>query len=303
MIIFIYAPSYDVNNGGAIVLHRLCHVINNIKGFQAYLVKYSTKKRRMGFIRNAFKLRCVNDKKDKYKINENWNTPVWDKYTYPKNSVVIYPEIVNNNPLKIKNVVRWLLHQPGFHTNKIEYLPGELYFKFNSAIDDFDFPGSTLSQNELKVIYYPIDIYNNSGKDEMKRDIHSCHMVRKGKDKKFVHDENSVSIDGLSHEEVASIFRRSKRFICYDDYTAYSIFAVLCGCESVVIPDEKKTIDEWYPNITDRYGIAYGLSESQRQWALETRHKVLEHIINEHEKCEHNVQICLKEIKEYFNTD
>jgi hypothetical protein len=27
-------------------------------------------------------------------------------------------------------------------------------------------------------------------------------------------------------------------FISYDTYTAYSLFAVLCECESVVIPDE-----------------------------------------------------------------
>ncbi|BES82991.1 hypothetical protein PEC302107_09310 [Pectobacterium araliae] len=301
MIVFIYAPSYDENNGGAIVLHRLCHLLNQTQKCNAYLVKISTKKRKAAFLRDIFSKICPNKKDEKYQTNKIWDTPVWHKYSMPKNSVVIYPEIINDNPLGIKNVVRWLLHQPGFHTNEINYSPNELYFKFNSAIDDFFYPGSRTSQNELKVIYYPIDLYNSKNNEE--RDIPSCHMIRKGTNKKFIHDKNSIPLDGLTHKEIAKIFRRSEKFICYDDYTAYSIFAVLCGCESIVVPDDTTSIEQWYPNITDRYGIAYGLNDAQRQWAIETRHKVLEHIISEHSNCEKNVEICLREIKSYFNID
>lgn len=300
MIVFIYAPSYDSNNGGTVVLHRLCHILNGINGCESYLVKTSSRKK--SFLR-YFRKKFLNFKKrDNYKTNINWNTPVWNKYNYPKNSVVVYPEITNGNPLEIKNVVRWLLHQPGFHTQEINYSSGELYFKFNSAINDFHYPGSKLSKYEMKVIYYPIDIYHtNNCDDTLNRDILSCHMIRKGTEKEHVHNEQSIALDGLEHEEIANIFRRSKKFICYDDYTAYSIFAVLSGCESIVIPDGKTSIDDWYPNIEDRYGIAYGLSEEQREWALKTKHKVLEHVINEHNKSQRNVETCLKEIIQYFN--
>ncbi|PWC19703.1 WavQ [Brenneria corticis] len=305
MIILVYSPSYDINNGGSIVLHRLCHILNHIDGCEAYLVKHSSKKRSFASLRDIVKTLSSDAEKPtskKYKTNISWKTPIWNKYKYPSDSVVIYPETVDNNPLEIKNVVRWLLHQPGFHTQKINYSEGELYFKFNSAIDEFNYPGSVLSKNEMKVIYYPIDIYNTVNcNDKIERDIVSCHMIRKGNNKKFIHNEQSVPLDGLEHREIADIFRRSKRFICYDDYTAYSIFAVLSGCESIVIPDEKTSIDDWYPNLEDRYGIAYGLSEEQREWALKTKHKVLEHVISEHNKSQRNVENCLNEIIQYFN--
>ncbi len=302
-MIFIYAPSYDMNNGGTVVLHRLCHILNEIGGCESYLIKTSSHKHKRSFFRYFMKKHFRFKNKNNYKTNINWNTPIWDKYNYPKDSVIIYPEIINGNPLGIKNVVRWFLHQPGFHTNEVSYSSGELYFKFNSAINDFYYPCSKTSSNEMKVIYYPIDIYNkkNDHSKTHNRDIPSCHMIRKGTHKKHIHSEQSISLDGLEHEEIADIFIRSRKFFCYDDYTAYSIFAVLSGCESIVIPDEETSIDDWYPNIEDRYGIAYGLSDEQREWAFKTKHKVLEHIINEHKKSQRNVEICLEEIIQYFN--
>ncbi|MEJ4044810.1 WavQ [Erwinia sp. SLM-02] len=298
---FICTPSYNENSGGAIVLHRLCHLINNIQGCNAYLVKsepiFSGKLTvRMFF--SQLKWYLINRKR--FKVNYHWNTPVWSKRKFPKNSVVIYPEIINGNPLKINNVVRWFLHQPGYHTGEIDYSTGELYFKFNSAIDDFEFSGSSLSREELKVIYYPIDIYNMDNINDCQRDIASCHMIRKGKDKSHIHSIDSVQVDGLTHDEMAKVFRRSKKFISYDDYTAYSIFAVLCGCESIVVPGINRSIDDWYPNESDRYGIAYGLSNEQKGWARDTCHYVHQHIVSEHEKSQLNVERCVGEIESFF---
>lgn len=298
MLVFIYAPSYDDNSGGSIVLHRLCHIINQIENFSAYIIPF-------GYPHKKFLKKCkaaINGsltKPKNYIINQNWNTPIWNKTSIPINAVVIYPEMIDGNPLEATHIVRWLLHQPGFHTGKINYGENELYFKFNSAIKDFKNKNSFLSKNELKVIYYPIDIYNAT--NTKARDIESCYMVRKGNYKKFIHDGNSIQLDGKTHTEISAIFRRAKRFICYDDYTAYSIFAILCGCESIVVPGENVSIDSWYPNESDRFGIAYGITENQLEWARSTQHKVLEHVINEHKKTEERVLLCLQEIEEFFN--
>lgn len=298
MLFFIYAPSYDDNSGGSIALHRLCHIINKSSDHNAYLVPFGYRKN--DFLKKIKAYLKGNIKRPKnYKKNPNWDTPIWNKINIPSTGVVIYPEITENNPLEIKNVVRWLLHQPGFHTGQINYGENELYFKFNSAIKDFKNKNSFLSKNELKVIYYPIDIYNAT--NTTARDIESCYMVRKGNYKKFIHDGNSIQLDGKTHTEISAIFRRAKRFICYDDYTAYSIFAILCGCESIVVPGENVSIDSWYPNESDRFGIAYGITENQLEWARSTQHKVLEHVINEHKKTEERVSLCLQEIEEFFN--
>ncbi|MEP8640905.1 WavQ [Enterobacter kobei] len=298
MKVFICAPSFDENSGGSVVLHRLCHIINEFSQHDAFLVQlkpsYSGK---ITCIKLLQQLKWMIHSKSCYKTHPEWNTPLWNAKKIPEDSVVVYPEIVNGNPLSAKHVVRWLLHQPGFHTSIINYEVGEMYYKFNSAIKDFHRDGSFTSQRELKVIYYPIDIYNES--NDVK-DIDCCFMVRKGTYKEKIHPANAVQIDGLGHKEVASIFKRSKRFICYDDYTAYSIFAVLCGCPSYVVPAQGQSIEDWYPNLSDRYGISFGFSKEQEEWAERTRENVYNHILAEHQRSTENVQCCLNEMADYF---
>ncbi|MGI2258570.1 hypothetical protein [Shewanella sp. GXUN23E] len=304
MKIYIYSRSYDENSGGIVVLHRLCHLINNIDGYSAYLVPNKVEgvidpsiKNFFNAIRKTIKYKFRGTKK--FKTNPLWDTPVVDIDTIDNNSLVIYPEITIGNPLRAKNVVRWFLHQPGYFTKNICFGNNELYYKFNSAINDFEHSLSSTSKNELKVIYYPLDIYNCEG--VTKRDIECCHLVRKGSNKKHIHPNESICIDGMSHKEIADIFRRSKRFISYDNYTAYSIFAVLCGCESVVVPEEGWSKIDWYPNEQDRYGIAFGFDKSELDWAKSTSSNVLKHIVSEHIKTNVSVKRCLDEMINHFN--
>ena len=301
MNIYIYTNSYDANSGGAVVLHRLCHIVNKYSEHNAYLVKlnpfYYGKR---SFKKYLSKLKWHFVGKYKFKINPNWNTPVWEKIQdIPSNSVAIYPEIINGNPLKITNVVRWLLHQPGHHTGIIDYGENELYSKFNSAIKDFQRQSCLTSENELKVIYYPIDIYTHS--EDVEKDIETCYLVRKGFNKPCIHSADAIKIDGLDHYQTANIFRRSRKFISYDDYTAYSIFSILCGCESYVVPGDGQSVTDWYPNIEDRYGISYGFSDEQIKWAEETKGNVYKHILKEHEKSIARVNKCLSEIINHFS--
>jgi hypothetical protein len=112
------------------------------------------------------------------------------------------------------------------------------------------------------------DIYNTNGASDQRSG--SAYCVRKGNGKQLQHDlNNSILIDGKSHAEVADIFKRVKTFYSYDTTTTYSHFAVLCGCDSVVIPDPGVSEIEWREDPKDRYGIAYGLDniESARMTA------------------------------------
>lgn len=291
MNIFIYTSPYDENTGGIIALHRLCHVINTATEHKAFLIGHTWS--HPFFKRLRYKIK----KKNILTVKDGWNTPVWSKRSFPKDVVVIYPEVVEGNPLNIKNVVRWFLHQPGFHTGKVVYGQNELFFKFNSAINDFQRTQCKLAEHELKVIYYPIETYANQ---HAVRDIDCCYMVRKGQDKPHVHPQGALCLDGKSHREIAEIFNRAKQFISYDDYTAYSLFAVLSGCESIVVPADGVSLLDWYPNVSDRYGLAYGFSQEQREWAAQTKSEVLQHIVTEHKKVEQCVAQCLDEVKDFF---
>ncbi|MGL5664810.1 MAG: hypothetical protein ACRDD9_01650 [Shewanella sp.] len=303
MKVLVYAQNFDGKNGGTVVLHRLVHLINTATKHEAFLVpnsldltvsKYST----LGIKQNIKHAKKVR----RYTTKSQWETPVLYslKEIDMSRVIVVYPEITSGNPLNAENVVRWLLHQPGYFSGEVNYGEGELIFKFNSAIDDFSLPYSKTSTNELKVIYYPTDLYNEEGALPYQERTLTCHAIRKGKHKSKIHPEESIVIDFLNHEEIARLFKKAKRFISYDDYTAYSIFASLCGCESIVVPDSNKSIEQWYQNITDRYGIAYGFDETQLKWASDTKHLLKEHIDNEHRRSEQCVINFLDESLDYF---
>lgn len=303
----IFSPSYDEKIGGFVVLHKLCHVLNSL-GYEAYLFQSfeNVELNRRNFLSPFlfFLKDLLRSFVKGYRVNESFNSPILKDLSNVDLSkfIVVYPEIVFGNPLRAPNVVRWLLHQPGYHNGKVYYGKNELFFKFNSAINDFCFPDSTTAKSELKVIHYPLDLYNMDGAQSERHGTAYC--IRKGRGKKFVHEtENSILIDGLSHQEVSMIFKRVKRFVSYDTHTAYSIFAVLCGAESVVIPDDGVSIEQWYPDDIDRNGIAYGLSESELVRANNTKLFVAQHVVREEDKNLERVESFVRESFSFFSSN
>jgi hypothetical protein len=254
---------YDPNNGGSIVLHKLCDELNKL-GYRAKLVPAYN-----NFLFNkndvvAPVLRFINERIRRakfFRVNKELVTPVARFSELSKiehEGVVIYPETILGNPLNARNVVRWFLHHPGFHNKKILYGVDELYFKYHSGINVPQSLKLSTSDLELRIVHYPLDLYNSVGVSEVRTG--SAYMVRKGVGKKIEHDlTNSILIDGKSHREIAAIFKKVSVFYSYDPYTAYSTFAPLCGCDSVVIPDAGVSIDDWLPDAEHRAGIAYGV--------------------------------------------
>jgi hypothetical protein len=70
--------------------------------------------------------------------------------------------------------------------------------------------------------------------------------------------------------ELLKLFNTHKTFITYDNNTFHSVQAALCGAISIVIPDGKLSENEWRNSTKRKYGIAYGNSEEQINFALET---------------------------------
>jgi hypothetical protein len=252
---FIVSPSFDINIGGIVILYFLCHLLNTLN-HRAYMVPI--KRYRKYFGKNTF----------------NWHTPVELDYNeYQKSdSILLYPEIVDNNPKNAKNVVRWLLHKPGFHTGRFSYAKEDLIVahakEFGNNLFDID------DKHLLKIRYTMTDIYQNYNKPKIKY----CHSFRKTKNiNKIYHPEDSICIDNKSHQEISEIFNMSHTFICYDPYTYFLRYAALCGCNSIVIPPENLSKKDWINNIEDTYGIAYGFDDIE--CAISTR-KLLPDIIN-----------------------
>ncbi len=264
----IYAPIYDETVGGAIVMHKLCHLINECGG-QAYLYPFvpSFELHHYNIQEIGLYIKAIHDASQvaNFRVNPAFKTPVItprDNLVAGDDCIVVYPEIAFGNPLRAKNTVRWLLHNPGFHTGRVYFGSGEVYYRHgDSLLDNFQFHGSVVSDVVLRVQHVPLDLYIDDAPPQRDRSG-TAYCLRKGKGRPAVHDlDDSILIDGKTHAETAAIFKSVKRFISYDPYTHYSYFAAIAGCESVVVPVDNMSKEQWRPNIEDRYGLAYGFDD------------------------------------------
>ena len=299
----IFSPPYREMRGGAIVLHKLCHLLKT-SGAEAEIFPYfeNHEINRLNYWKTIpqFIRRSLRWSLKPFAVNPHLCTPVtrsMARYKEKDDWIAVYPEITFGNPLMAKHVVRWLLHNPGFHKGTVHFGAGELHYKFNSAIQDFRYPGSVLSEKHLEIIHYPLEVYNCDGVVEDRRGTAYC--IRKGRHKKIDIDlSNAILIDGKSHSEVGKIFKQVERFISFDSYTAYSRFASLCGCDSVVIPEDGIAMQQWYPDPKDRYGVSYGFEGIEE--ARLTRHLMRERIFSQESKGIESVREFINETQSFF---
>ncbi len=298
MKFLIYTHRYDVNSGGLIVLHFLCHILNTL-GYEAYLwpsYRPIFKKKEPFKSITKFLKYYKKELHRPFTTNKNWNTPILKSIYGNEDIIVVYPEIVDGNPLELKNVVRWLLHKPGFHNKKIDFNENDLIFGYGEKFSTLEYP--IKKNNTLYLTYIMTDIYYQTNFDDRQG---SCHMIRKGKNKKNIHPDDSLLVDGMTHEELSNIFNEKKYFISYDTYTFYSIYASLCGCISIVVPDAGVSKEEWHPKVEDRYGIAYGLEDIE--YAKDTKHKMIKYINEQQNLNLESVKYFAESCKKYFNKD
>ncbi len=262
----IWTPGFDINNGGVIALHLLCHRLA-LAGHDARLWPWQRPEPRPKTVRRflssvrRYSLRGDRD------FDTGPFPNVLAGYRDLKDAVVVYPEIATGNPLGSRRVVRWLLHRPGFHTGEVEYGKDDLFFYFMKQFDD---PSLNSEPNNELLVTWTNPVYRDAQRAEREG---SCFLVRKGVGRPFVHDEASIPIDGLSHEETNCVFNRTERLYCYDPYTRYAMYAAVAGCLPIVVPEPGVSKEQWMPSSRDRYGIAYG--DGDVDWAIATRPDLL----------------------------
>src|SRR6185437_11294673 len=299
----IYAHPYDENSGGIIALHRLCHLINTCGG-EAYLYPlvpsfdlHLYNAAQIGYYAKAI-YEATN--LANYRINSAFKTPVLppkESFIPGNDCIVVYPEVTFGNPLRANNVVRWLLHNPGHHSGKIYYGCREIYYRYADHFrGDFTFPGSEMADLILRIQYAPFELYREQAGEPKRERTGTAYCIRKGKGRAIVHDTaNSMLIDGKSHGEISTIFKSVKRFISYDPQTHYSYLAAVAGCESVVVPVDGTTKEQWKPTAEDRYGLAYGFDDIES--ARATRHLALERQISLDLESERNARDFMNDIE------
>jgi len=204
------------------------------------------------------------------------------------NTIVIYGETIEGNPLNAKYVVRWILAKLGIIADENIYRTwnkNDLVYYFNNELKFNRNPQKIgIIYKNLSILFINPDIknYNNIRKGY-------CHTFRKTE---FhisifnIHPDDSFEITRKhKQDDYIEIFNKYKYFISYDPLTFLSIIASLCGCISIIYPIEGINKGDWikmtslYEYVKDRnldniYGIAYGDSIEEITYANNTLHLV-----------------------------
>jgi hypothetical protein len=108
-----------------------------------------------------------------------------------------------------------------------------------------------------------------------------------------------ILIGDKSHEEITQIFKRVKVFISSDTQTAYSRLAALCECESIIVPDEGQSKNDWKPLIKQRYGLLFGFDDYYTNNSFQYDLLLTQIQLGENE-FESNVKKFIVESQQYF---
>ncbi|MFA6189223.1 MAG: hypothetical protein WC680_08095 [Sulfuricurvum sp.] len=296
MKFIIFTPGYDDHSGGIVVLHQLCDRLNKL-GYHALLWPFfkpifdiQKPFRSIYLFLNYFRKTL----KYGYRIHPKLNTPI-ATYQDLIDSIVVYPEIVEGNPLKAERVVRWLLHKPGFNNGgKIDFGKNDFFFYYDKAYDDSRF--NQYPENLLHIISQRENVYKVTNHEKREG---TCYLLRKGHKRKIIHDmSNSILIDGMSHEDMAKVFNQVEICISYDTYTMFTVYAAMCGCIPIIMPEEGISKEEWQPVEENRYGIAYGFDDID--WAVQTRPLLLERLKKQENESTHSVEQFAEKCKHYW---
>lgn len=241
----VAAPAFRENSGGVVALYSLAREID-LAGEKSFIYDLS---------------------------NEKLYNPIYSNYAEPKiideNTVVIYPEIIEGNPLKASKIVRWILCDLGVHCDKEIYKtwnPNDLIYHYSC----YNPTETDRTYNILFTTYTHPKI-----KDKNHYRYGSCHVFRKAtkfhKNIDTLHPPDSLCLDGeVSQDILIEVFQSKRIFFCYDPYSYMIFMAILCGCVTVIHPIQGVSRDEWYRSLfyskalresghTFFAGIAYGM--------------------------------------------
>lgn len=219
--------------------------------------------------------------------------PFFDK----KESIVIYPEIVYGNPMLSKNVVRWLLFHYKYPLESRAYKDTDFFVAYRKIFNNIKLNPQEIL---LTINHFDRKLYRQYNFSERKG---KCYIIRKGK----YRDDLPQKFDGpcfddnMSEEEVVKMFNEHKFCYCYDTQTFYSSIAAVCGCIPIVVLEAGKTELDYLSSEKEirHYGVAYGDSLEQINYAIETRDKLL-NALDFDEKNKDNVSAFIELLEQKF---
>lgn len=209
---YIWAPPYTHESSGVRILHLFVHALNE-SGQKAYLLQLPD-----------------------MAVNPHLNTPIisTEEYNFYRNCkiepVVIYPDVVQGNPMSVRKVVRYLLADAGKYGGDRAFPEGNKVYGYTTSIARN--AGSDLvlclPSFDTNVFYPPKSTERRQG---------SCFYSHKYD---LIHGNKLLDISRDSTRlvgtpgQLAEILRKSE--VCYVyEVSEVAINAELCGCPVVFV--------------------------------------------------------------------
>lgn len=286
---------FNPSIGGLTVLHKLSHMLNE-HGYESYLAH----SRDFGIDHASSNVPFVTSPRYNTKL-------VTDEVLDNINDyVIIYPESWVGNYLGGNKVVRWILSPPEQH-KVVTWSDDDLWFWYSTMYSSTSLNSNKYTKdadNHLTVEEFYRDIFRNN--PHIQRDINSW-TLRKATNKvnssDFIHDHDSVFISYEAAGDMVwlnEIFNRSNKFYSYDTYTFLNVQALMCGADSIVVPSQNLSHDEFINYGKYNKFIAYGLSDLER--AKNERIEFDDFIQSQETESINQLHLFVEKCNDYFKT-
>jgi hypothetical protein len=202
--------------------------------------------------------------------------------------------------LNATKIIRWILGELGMNCSS------DIYKSWNKT--DLVYHWEPINNPNYKILNCPY--INNIFENKNYKDRNNtCYSIRKGyrihKNIIFNHNSDSICIDRMNLKQIVECFNKCKYFYCYDPYTFFISYSILCGCIPIVYPIENKTKEEYINNTIIKnikpYAIAYGNTYDEIKFAEINLNESANQIKNLNMLNLNNIHKFLEDIYNYYN--
>ena len=220
-VFYIYAPAYTPLSSGIRVLYLLCDALNK-NGYESYVTALYEGKE---FFANTLTSEIIKKHRDMGMLQ-----------------VAIYPEIMMDNPLQSKFVIRWLLNKPN---NFIQNWLGDFDSDEFIVHHDDSFKPAWINSNKQYTPHIDRSIFNTQ-LTPLKRSGIILYEHRNKIDAEFAKNFKDVqyisTTKPMSPLECADLYKKSSALIVSERTAAFAE-AALCGCPTVFLNNDKFNYD------------------------------------------------------------
>ena len=292
----IAAPPYSENSDGIRVLHLLCHTLNKL-GLESFIVLIDPRDESYQSFISGLDLNAT---------NPDYLTPTIQEFSQINTAtdLIIYPEVIHNNPLNFKKIIRYFLNKEGNITGRKNDIKNTDFVICSQRIFKLD------AQFELYCAPF-INLNSIPTRNEIlnyKKIINTTYIGKSNKYGECFRVKGSISLDWKKDiEEYHKLLQISRYLFIWDSMSGVVMDAVNFGTIPIVMSYKPWTEEEIKnTKLKLPFLLSSQLPDEENfplifNQFLDNRRNLLNNIIYERNNWTNYVVNFIKESKLFFN--